>query len=102
MNSGATGGSNILPAKRGAPRIFEAAIREAVTSLPAGFVPRLVLISDGNENAGSITRATWQAQHLAIPIDTIPLEGRSQAELAPGIRESSDARIHAASSSPST
>jgi len=60
---------------------LEAAIREAVTSLPSGMVPRLVLISDGKENAGSITRATWQAQHLGIPIDTIPLEGRVQPNL---------------------
>ncbi len=60
---------------------LEAAIQEAVTSLPSGLVPRLVLISDGNENAGSITRATWQAQHLAIPIDTIPLEGRLRPNL---------------------
>ena len=60
---------------------LEAAIREAVTSLPSGLVPRLVLISDGNENTGSITRATWQAQHLGIPIDTIPLEGRLRPNL---------------------
>jgi Ca-activated chloride channel family protein len=60
---------------------LEAAIREAVTSLPSGLVPRLVLISDGKENAGTITRATWQAQHLGIPIDTIALEGRSKPSL---------------------
>ncbi len=60
---------------------LEAAIREAVTSLPSGMVPRLVLISDGKENAGSITRATWQAQHLGIPIDTIALEGRTKPDL---------------------
>ena len=61
---------------------LEAAIREAVASLPSGLVPRLVLISDGKENVGSITRATWQAQHLGIPIDTIPLDGRAK----PGLR----------------
>ncbi|HEV2689522.1 MAG TPA: vWA domain-containing protein, partial [Bryobacteraceae bacterium] len=60
---------------------LEAAIREAVTSLPSGLVPRLVLISDGKENAGSITRATWQAQHLGIPIDTMALEGRTKPSL---------------------
>jgi Ca-activated chloride channel homolog len=60
---------------------LEAAIREAVVSLPTGMVPRLVLISDGKENAGSITRATWQAQHLGIPIDTIALEGRIKPSL---------------------
>ncbi len=61
---------------------LEAAICEAVASLPSGLVPRLVLISDGKENVGSITRATWQAQHLGIPIDTIALDGRAR----PGLR----------------
>jgi Mg-chelatase subunit ChlD len=60
---------------------LEAAIGEAVASLPSGLVPRLVLISDGNENTGSITRATWQAERLGIPIDTIPLDGRPQPSL---------------------
>src|SRR5579862_1235610 len=60
---------------------LEAAISEAVTSLTSGLVPRLVLISDGNENTGSITRAAWQAQHLGIPIDTMALEGRPQPNL---------------------
>src|SRR5580698_6033596 len=60
---------------------LEASISEAVTSLPSGLVPRLVLISDGNENAGSITRAAWQAQHLGIPIDTFALEGRTRPNL---------------------
>ena len=46
-----------------------------------GLVPRLVLISDGKENAGSITRATWQAQSLGIPIDTFALAGRPQPNL---------------------
>lgn len=60
---------------------FEAAIGEAITSLPSGLVPRLVVISDGNENAGSITRAAWQAQHLGIPIDTFALDGRARPNL---------------------
>ena len=33
-------------------------------------VPRVLLISDGNENLGSVTRAIWQAQQLGMPIDT--------------------------------
>ena len=60
---------------------LEYAIRETITSLPSGMVPRLVLISDGNENTGSITRAAWQAQRLGIPIDTFQLEGRRQPNL---------------------
>lgn len=55
---------------------LEAALREGVAALPAGMVPRVLLISDGNENRGSVARAMWQAQQLGIPVDTIPMEGR--------------------------
>jgi len=44
---------------------LEAAVREAVASLPAGLVPRVALISDGKENKGSIARAAWQVWVLA-------------------------------------
>jgi uncharacterized membrane protein len=60
---------------------LESALRDATAALPAGMVPRLLLISDGNENLGSVTRAIWQARQLGIPIDTIPLEGRSRPGL---------------------
>jgi Ca-activated chloride channel family protein len=61
---------------------LERAVSEAVASLPAGLIRRVVLISDGNENSGSIVRATWQAQQLGIPIDTFALNGR----VKPGLR----------------
>jgi uncharacterized membrane protein len=60
---------------------LEAAVREAVASLPAGMVPRVALISDGKENKGSIARAAWQARELGIPIDTFAMAGRSQPAL---------------------
>ncbi len=60
---------------------LEAPIREALASLPAGMIHRLVLVSDGNENDGAVTRAAWQAQQLGIPIDTIALPGRAQPQL---------------------
>jgi len=60
---------------------LEAAIREAVASLPAGLVPRVALISDGMENKGSIARAAWQAQQLGIAIDTFALKGRAKPAL---------------------
>ena len=41
---------------------LEAAVREAVSSLPSGMLPRLALISDGKENKVSIARAAWQAR----------------------------------------
>ncbi|HEY4365415.1 MAG TPA: VWA domain-containing protein [Bryobacteraceae bacterium] len=60
---------------------LEAAVREAIASLPSGLVPRVALISDGKENKGSIARAAWQAQQLGIPIDTFGLEGKPRPAL---------------------
>lgn len=60
---------------------LEAAIREGIAAFPAGLVPRLVLISDGKENLGSVARAAWQAHELGIPIDTFLLAGRPKPEL---------------------
>ncbi len=60
---------------------LEAAVREAIASLPAGMVPRVALISDGKENQGSIARAAWQAQQLGIPIDTFALAGHPKPAL---------------------
>ena len=60
---------------------LESAIRDGAASLPADMVPRLLLVSDGNENLGSAARAIWQAQQLGIPIDTVPLAGRPKPSL---------------------
>jgi Ca-activated chloride channel homolog len=57
---------------------LEAAIREAAASLPSGMVPRIVLMSDGKQNKGSVARAAWQAHQLGIPIDTFALGGRAE------------------------
>jgi Ca-activated chloride channel family protein len=60
---------------------LEAAVRDGVAAMPSGMVPRLVLVSDGNENLGSVARAIWQARQLGIPIDTVPLEGHPRPGL---------------------
>ena len=60
---------------------LEAPIRQALASLPAGMIHRIVMMTDGNENEGSATRVAWQAQQLGIPIDTIALAGRAQPKL---------------------
>lgn len=69
------------PGEPGRATDLEAAVREGITSLPAGRVARVVLISDGNENRGSIARAAWQARQLGVPVDTIPLSGRPRPQL---------------------
>ena len=60
---------------------IEAGVREAIAALPSGLLPRVVLISDGKENKGSIARAAWQAQQLGIPIDTFALAGQPKPAL---------------------
>lgn len=60
---------------------LEAAIRDGAAAMPPGMVPRLLLVSDGNENLGSVSRAIWQAQQLGIPIDTVSLAGRPKPGL---------------------
>jgi uncharacterized membrane protein len=60
---------------------LEAAIRDGAASIPSGMVARLLLVSDGNENLGSVSRAVWQAQQLGIPIDTVALAGRPKPGL---------------------
>ncbi len=60
---------------------LEGAIREASMELPESMIPRIVLVSDGRENLGSITRAAWQAKELGIPVDVYPLGGRVRPAL---------------------
>ena len=60
---------------------LEAGIREAIASLPEGYVPRILLVTDGKENRGSIARAAYQARELGIPIDSVALAGRPQPNL---------------------
>jgi Ca-activated chloride channel homolog len=57
---------------------FEAAIREGISAVPNGRIPRLVLISDGKENEGSSARAIAQLERLGIPVDTFSLAGRPE------------------------
>jgi uncharacterized membrane protein len=60
---------------------IEESVLEAIAALPAGLVPRLVLISDGRETRGSAIRAAHQARLLGVPIDTYVLPGRPQPKL---------------------
>ena len=52
---------------------FETALTDGIAMIPPGHIPRIVLISDGNENEGSTPRAISQLQRLHVPVDTIPL-----------------------------
>jgi Mg-chelatase subunit ChlD len=60
---------------------IEAALNEGIAAIPPGYIPRLVLISDGNENEGSTARALVEMARLRVPIDTVPLAGHSGKSL---------------------
>ncbi len=60
---------------------LEAALTSAVAAIPAGYIPRLLLLSDGNENEGSAVRAVAELRQLDVPVDTIPLAGRPETAL---------------------
>ena len=60
---------------------LEAALTSGLSAIPSRHIPRLVLISDGNENEGSTARAIAELERLHIPVDTIPLAGRRNTGL---------------------
>lgn len=55
-----------------------AALETAIASLPPGYVPSVVLLSDGNETAGSGLKAALQG---GIPVSTLPLPTRIDPEV---------------------
>ncbi len=60
---------------------LQSALTSSLTTLPDGYLPRILLISDGNENQGSVVRAIAQLQNLNIPVDVIPLGGTANSAL---------------------
>lgn len=50
------------------------AVNLAVAISPKNAAGRIVLISDGNETAGSLLRAAEQARAVGIPVDVLPVE----------------------------
>ncbi len=55
-----------------------AALEAAAASLPPGYVPSIVLLSDGNETTGDALKAALQS---GLPISTVPLATRSESEV---------------------
>jgi Ca-activated chloride channel family protein len=74
---------------------IETALTGSLAAIPSGYLPRFVLISDGNENEGSAVRAIAQLQTLRVPVDTIPL-GSEAASRATQFRLTSMSMPHVA------
>ena len=63
-----------------------AAIEAAASAMPPDFVPRILLLTDGNQTRGdalqsALATANWGRQREAIPITTIPLPTRDDPEV---------------------
>ncbi len=57
---------------------IEQALLTARARIPPGYVPRIVLLSDGRQTRG---RARQAAASLGIPVDTLTLPGRDEPEV---------------------
>ena len=68
------------PGKAADRTSLEEALSSAVFALPEEHIPRIALITDGNENEGSSVRAMLELQRLHIPIDTFPVGERNAAD----------------------
>jgi Ca-activated chloride channel homolog len=55
-----------------------AAVEVAAASIPPSYVPRIVMLSDGNQTAGDAVRAALQGK---VPVSTVPLPVRSEPEV---------------------
>ncbi len=60
---------------------LELALTSSMATIPNGYLPRFLLISDGNQNEGSVVRAIAQLQRLHIPVDTVALGGRAASNI---------------------
>ncbi|MBM4076809.1 MAG: hypothetical protein FJ267_14365 [Planctomycetes bacterium] len=60
-----------------------AAIRSAAGAMPPDYVPKIVLLTDGNQTSGDALQAALGAtfQGGIIPIDTVPLKTRDNPEV---------------------
>jgi len=71
--------TNVLDGIERSSTNLEAAIDEALRRRAPGHVPRIVLISDGRPNAGSLRRALARAQQANVPLHTHPLSSGPNA-----------------------
>ena len=59
---------------------LEAALTGSIAAIPEDHIPKIVLISDGEENEGSAALAIAALHRLNIPVDTFPLAGDRTAD----------------------
>jgi hypothetical protein len=68
-------------------------VRMALATQPGDTTARILLVTDGNETAGSLEEAASLAKAAGVPIDVVPLEYRHEREvLVEGLRAPTRAR----------
>jgi Ca-activated chloride channel family protein len=77
---GGEAGGNLAAPERQSTNI-ESALVEGAAALPDGYLPRLVLVSDGFENRGSAQRALVEIGVLRPRVDVIPVAAGEGGEL---------------------
>lgn len=60
---------------------LSAAIRLALATFPEGYAKRIVLLSDGNQNAGDVLTEVGQAASNNVGVDVVPLEYEHKNEV---------------------
>ncbi|MHA3774362.1 VWA domain-containing protein [Verrucomicrobiota bacterium sgz303538] len=61
---------------------------------PAGYTPRIVLLSDGNQTRGDIEAAARDAALSGVRIDTVPIQGELRPDVRAAALRSSKVRLH--------
>lgn len=80
------------PVDRGASDLA-AGVRLALAAKPSDASARVLLVSDGNENAGDVLAAADQARALGVPVDVLPIRYRHEREvLVEGLRAPTQVR----------
>lgn len=69
---------SIVESKAAPATNLAAAIEAAAGSIPQGYVPQIVILTDGNQTQGNAAAA---AARCSIPISTVPLPARSEPEV---------------------
>ncbi|CAN5840936.1 VWA domain-containing protein [soil metagenome] len=60
---------------------LESAVRMALAAMSPSAANRIILVSDGNETAGSVLEAAKAAKAAGIPIDVLPIRYQNPAEV---------------------
>lgn len=83
-----------LTTRDGAQSDLAAGLALARGLLPAGFIPRIVLLSDGFETRGDLEAAARDAALSGVRLDAVPIAGEPRPDVRAAELKPSKARLH--------